>query len=624
VRRGLAGCGGALVLACASLGAWAADAPAATAATAAPGAAPAAAAAPPAKLLRYAFPVAETGFDPAQVSDTYSRTVTAGIFEAPLTYDYLARPFKLKPLTAQALPEISADFTEFTFRIRPGIYFADDPAFRGQRRELTAQDYVYALKRHYDPVTKSPNLYLLENAKVLGLSELRKQALAEKKPFPYDVEVEGLKALDRYTFRVKLAEPSPRLHHVVFNDGSAFGAVAREVVEFYGDKIMAHPVGTGPFRLAQWRRSSLIALERNPTFRELRYDEQAPASDPEGQAVAARLAGQRLPMVDRVEISIIEEDQPRWLAFLNGESDVMDRLPNTYAGLAIPNNRLAPYLQQRGVQMFRTFLGDVTLATLYNMEHPVVGGYTPEKVALRRAMNLAYNGPQELVLVRRNQAVRAEGPIPPINYGHDPALRSEMSEYSPAKARALLDLYGYQDRDGDGWRETPDGQPLELELATQSDQASRQLAEIWQKSSKAVGIRMRFKIAQWPENLKSSRTGKLMMWGVAWLAGSPDGDTFLALGYGPNKGAANHARFNLPAFNELYIRQNKLPDGPERLALMRDATRLLVAYAPYKMSSWRIATDLMHPWVIGYRRNPFQREFYKFVDIDHARRPVTP
>jgi len=624
VRRGLAGCGGALVLACASLGAWAADAPAATAATAAPGAAPAAAAAPPAKLLRYAFPVAETGFDPAQVSDTYSRTVTAGIFEAPLTYDYLARPFKLKPLTAQALPEISADFTEFTFRIRPGIYFADDPAFRGQRRELTAQDYVYALKRHYDPVTKSPNLYLLENAKVLGLSELRKQALAEKKPFPYDVEVEGLKALDRYTFRVKLAEPSPRLNHVVFNDGSAFGAVAREVVEFYGDKIMAHPVGTGPFRLAQWRRSSLIALERNPTFRELRYDEQAPASDPEGQAVAARLAGQRLPMVDRVEISIIEEDQPRWLAFLNGESDVMDRLPNTYAGLAIPNNRLAPYLQQRGVQMFRTFLGDVTLATLYNMEHPVVGGYTPEKVALRRAMNLAYNGPQELVLVRRNQAVRAEGPIPPINYGHDPALRSEMSEYSPAKARALLDLYGYQDRDGDGWRETPDGQPLELELATQSDQASRQLAEIWQKSSKAVGIRMRFKIAQWPENLKSSRTGKLMMWGVAWLAGSPDGDTFLALGYGPNKGAANHARFNLPAFNELYIRQNKLPDGPERLALMRDATRLLVAYAPYKMSSWRIATDLMHPWVIGYRRNPFQREFYKFVDIDHARRPVTP
>ncbi|BDI03528.1 ABC transporter substrate-binding protein [Sphaerotilus microaerophilus] len=625
VRRGLAGCGGAIVLACTSLGAWAANAPApASAAASSPAPAPASATAPPAKLLRYSFPVAETGFDPAQVSDTYSRIVTAGIFEAPLTYDYLARPFQLKPLTAQALPEISADFTEFTFRIRPGIYFADDPAFQGQRRELTAQDYVYALKRHYDPVTKSPNLYLLENAKVLGLSELRKQALAEKKPFPYDVEVEGLRALDRYTFRVKLAEPSPRLHHVVFNDGSAFGAIAREVVEFYGDRIMAHPVGTGPFRLAEWRRSSLIALERNPGFRELRYDEQAPANDPEGQAVARRLAGQRLPMVDRVEISIIEEDQPRWLAFLNGESDVMDRLPNTYAGLAIPNNRLAPYLQQRGVQMFRAFLGDVTLATLYNMEHPVVGGYTPEKVALRRAMNLAYNGPQELVLVRRNQAVRAEGPIPPINYGHDPALRSEMSEYSPAKARALLDLYGYRDRDGDGWRETPDGQPLELELATQSDQASRQLAEIWQKSSKAIGIRMRFKIAQWPENLKSSRTGKLMMWGVAWLAGSPDGDTFLALGYGPNKGAANHARFNLPAFNELYIRQNKLPDGPERFALMQQAVKLMVAYAPYKMSSWRIATDLMHPWVIGYRRNPFQREFYKYVDIDHARRPVSP
>ncbi|MCK6424192.1 MAG: ABC transporter substrate-binding protein [Burkholderiaceae bacterium] len=595
-------------------------APAAPAASAAAAAPPPPQTGAPPKVLRYAFPTAETGFDPAQVSDNYSRTVTAGIFEALLTYDYLARPFRLKPLTAAALPEISADFTEFTFRIRPGIYFADDPAFKGQRRELTAQDFVYAIKRHYDPVTKSPNLYLLENARILGLSELRRQALDEKKPFPYDVEVEGLRALDRYTLRVKLAEPSPRLHHVIFNDSSAFGAVAREVVEHYGQQIMAHPVGTGPFRLAEWRRSSLIVLERNPTFRDLRYDEQAPADDAEGQAVAARLAGRRLPMVDRVEISIVEEDQPRWLSFLNGEADVLDRLPNTYASLAIPNNQLAPYLVQRGVQMFRTFLGDVTLATLYNMEHPVVGGYTPEKVALRRALNLAYNGPQELVLLRRNQAVAAQGPIPPINYGHDPSLRSEMSEYNPAKARALLDLYGWRDRDGDGWRETPDGQPLEVELATQADQASRQLAEIWQKSSKAVGIRMRFKIAQWPENLKASRTGKLMMWGVAWLAGNPDGDTFLALGYGPNKGAANHSRFALPAFDELYIRQNKMPDGPERLAVMREAMRLMVAYAPYKLSSHRIGTDLMHPWVTGYRRNPFLREFFKYVDVDPAAR----
>jgi ABC-type transport system substrate-binding protein len=191
-----------------------------------------------------------------------------------------------------------------------------------------------------------------------------------------------------------------------------------------------------------------------------------------------------------------------------------------------------------------------------------------------------------------------------------------MSDFDVPRAKALLDLYGYLDRDGDGWREQPDGTPLVLEYATQPDQLSRQLVELWEKNMKAIGLRIVFKSAKWPENLKASRAGKLMMWGVAWAATSPDGDTFLALGYGPNKGQANHSRFDLPAFNQLYMRQNKMPDGPERQAVMEQASMLMVAYAPYKISSHRIATDLMHPWVLGYRRNPFVREFYKYLDVD--------
>ncbi|MBS0441080.1 MAG: bicyclomycin resistance protein, partial [Proteobacteria bacterium] len=120
------------------------------------------------RVLRYAFPIAETGFDPAQISDLYSRTVMAGIIETPLAFDFLARPFKLKPNTAAEMPQISADFRTFTFRLKPGIYFADDPAFKGRKRELVAEDYVYSLKRHYDPRWNSPNLYRLEAAKILG------------------------------------------------------------------------------------------------------------------------------------------------------------------------------------------------------------------------------------------------------------------------------------------------------------------------------------------------------------------------------------------------------------------------------------------------------------------------
>jgi len=606
--------GGIPVLVCAAM-AWAAMLPASASAADAP---PVSKAAGGQKVLRFAFPVAETGFDPAQVSDLYSRVVGAGIFEAPLAFDFLARPFRMKPNTLEALPEISADFTRFTMRVKPGIYFADDPAFKGARRELTAQDYVYSLKRHYDPQFKSPNVYRLENAKIVGLSELRKKALDDKQPFPYDTEVEGLRALDRYTLQIVLAEPSPRFHQSVLTDQSAFGAVAREVVEFYGDKIMAHPVGTGPFRLGDWRRSSRIVLERNPGFREMFYDEQAPADDPRSQAIAQALKGQRMPMLDRVEISIIEESQPRWLSFLNRQTDFMERLPNEFVDVAIPNGKVAPNLAKQGVLMDQAPLVDATLASLFNQENPVVGGNTPEKVALRRAIALAYNSEEEVRIVRKQQSVVAQSALPPLAYGYNPALKTEMSDYDVPRAKALLDLYGYVDRNGDGWREQPDGSALVLEYATQPDQQSRSLVELWDKAMKSIGVKIVFKPAKWPENLKASRAGKLMMWGVGWLAGDPDGDTFLALAYGPNKGQANHARFDLPAFNELYIKQNKMPDGPERLAVMEQASKLMVAYVPYKVSGHRIATDLMHPWVVGYRRNPFVREFYKYLDIDLA------
>ena len=570
---------------------------------------------PSAKVLRYAFPIAESNFDPAQITDLYSRTVAGGIFDAPLEFEFLASPARMKPNTAAAMPQVSADFRTFTFRIQPGIHFDNDPAFKGQKRELTAADYVYSIKRHYDPRWKSGNLYTLENAKILGLSELRKRLIEQKKPFDYDVEVEGLKTLDRYTFQIKLGETDPRfLYNLV--GGSFLGALAREVVEYYGDKIGEHPVGTGPYRLAQWTRSSRIVLEKNPNYRNVTYAETAPAGDARLQAQVEKLKGRKLPMIDRIEIAIIEEQQPRWLSFLNQEHDLMEQVPNDFANVALPNNQLAPNLKKRGIGMVRYPRADVAM-TYFAMENPVVGGYEPHKVALRRAISLAVDLEREIRLVRRNQAIPAQSPIGPQTYGYDPAFKSEMGSYDLSRAKALLDMHGYVDRDGDGWRDQPDGQPLLLEYATQPDQQSRQLIELWKKNMDALRIRIDFKAAKWPENLKSSRAGKLMMWGVGWSTG-PDGEDFLVLGYGPNKGQANHARFDLPAFNRLYETQHTLPDGPERLAAMTEAKKVMVAYMPYKVHVHRIGTDLTQPWVVGYHRNIFVSAFWKYIDIDLA------
>ncbi len=566
------------------------------------------------KVLRVSFRVAETGFDPAQISDIYSRTVTPHIFEALYQYDPLARPARVRPLTADGMPEHSDGYKTWTVKVRPGIFFADDPAFKGRQRELTAHDYVYALKRFADPKVKSPAWLWVDSYGLLGLSEARKRALAEKKPFDYDTPIEGVAALDRYTIRFKLAEARPRFVTGMLSGGDLLGAVAREVVEAYGDAIPGHPVGTGPFKLVQWRRSSFIALERNPDYREMRYDAQPAADDVEGQAILAKLKGRRLPMVDRVEISIIEENQPRWLNFLQGASDLLEDVPADFIEKALPGGHVAPYLAKKGISGQR-MVRSATDYTIFNMEDPVVGGYAPQQVALRRAIGLGIDVPTEIERVRRGQAIRAQSPVVPHTYGYDPAFRSENGEYNLAKAKALLDLYGWRDRDGDGWRERPDGSPLLLRKMTQANQQSRELDDLTRRDMKALGIRIEFVTGKWPENLKAARAGKFQIWSVGGVAADPDGQSSLQRYDSRQINGQNYARFKNDKIDALYDKLSTLPDSPERLAAFAEIKRQTVVYMPYKAHVHRMISDLVQPWVIGYRRPLFWQEWWHVVDV---------
>ncbi|MBL8305887.1 MAG: bicyclomycin resistance protein [Rubrivivax sp.] len=570
------------------------------------------------KVLRYAFRIAETGFDPAQVNDLYSRTITPHIFECLYQYDHLARPAKIKPLTADGMPVHSDDYRTWTFKVRPGIFFMSDPAFKGQKRELVAEDYVYSLKRFADPKNKSPVWGGIEVQEILGLNDLHKKALASGK-FDFDTPIEGLRTLDRYTFQVKMKDPDPR-HISSWAASDLFGAVAREVVEFYGADIPAHPVGTGPFKLVQWRRSSLIVLERNPEFREVLWDAEPAADDAYGQALAARLKGKRLPLVDRVEVSIIEEQQPRWLSFLQKGSDLIEEVPPEFIDKAMPGGKVLPGLARQGIQGWRVVRSD-SAYTYFNMEDPTVGGYTPEKVALRRAIGLGLDVEREIRLVRRGQAITAQSPVLPHSYAFNNTFRSENGEYNLPRAKALLDMFGYADKDGDGYREMPDGSPLLLRKSTQPDQQSRQLDEQWRRDMNALNIRIEFVPAKWPENLKAGRAGKLMMWGLGGSGAGFDSLGSLARYDSRQIGGQNFARFKLPKFDELYDRLGAMPDSPERLALFEEAKRLAVVYMPYKHHCHRYYNDMAHPWVIGYRRPLFWNEYWQFLDIDNSLKP---
>lgn len=574
---------------------------------------PAPAADAPPKVIRYAFRTAETSFDPSQVNDIYSRTVNAHIFEALYTYDHLARPVKFKPLTAEALPESSDQFRTWTIRVKPGIHFADDPAFGGKKRELVAEDYVYAIKRFADPALKSPLWGYIESFRLLGLAELRQRAIDGKKPFDYDTPVEGLRTLDRYTLQFRMAEPRPRfIEFLAAND--VINGIAREVVQAYGDKVGEHPVGTGPFRLAQWRRASFIALERNPGYRERLYDAEPAPDDAEGQAIAARFKGRRIPMVDRVEVSIIEENQPRWLAFLNGQHNVIETVPPEYSGLAMPKGKLAPNLAKQGVQGWRRVRADIYM-TFFNLDDPVVGGYAADKVALRRAIALGLDVAREVRLVHRDQGILAQAPIVPNTSSYDAAVASEMSTYDPARANALLDLYGYIDRDGDGWRDLPDGSPLVLQWSIETDQRARQISEQYHRDMRALNIQVDFKPGKWPELLKAARAGKFQIWHVGSVAASPDSQGLLQRYDGAQVGGQNISRFKRPEFDALYRRLSELPDGPEREALFDEATRLAIAWMPYKLRFHTLITDLAQREVQGYRRPLFWQDWWQYVDV---------
>jgi len=565
------------------------------------------------KVLRIPFLAAETNFDPVFVSDLYSNSVTMEIFEAPLTYDFLARPMKLKPQVAEAMPEVSADGLTYTIRLRKGVFYSDDPVFEGRKRELTAADFEFAIKRLVDPKSRSPNLWLIED-RIAGVREANERAKKDGK-FDYKARIPGVEVVDRYTLRIRLDKPDYNFLYILAMP--QLGGQAQEVVEKYGDDIGAHPVGTGAYRLAEWRRASRIVLEKNPNFREAYYDAEPPADDPVAQRLAQEMRGKRIPQIDRVEIAILEESQPRWLAFLNKELD-WTNTPLEFRNMALPEGKLAPWLAARGVKHFPSVEPDLVYL-YYNMKDPVFGGYTPEKVALRRAIALAYNIDEDVNLVRSGGAIATEGVLPPGVLGYDPAF-TVGKRYDPAKAKALLDMFGYVDKNGDGWREMPDGSPLLFQYTTEPDTSSRLISELWKKDLEAVGIRMTISVAKWSENRKKSKLGKLQSWFLGWTADYPDGENFYQLLYGPNCGSSNDGCFQLPEYDATYEKAVNLPPGPERTALYGKLARIVAAYAPWLPTVHRRRDQMVQPWVLGWKKNAFLLEGLRYADIDLARR----
>ncbi|MGB9108152.1 MAG: ABC transporter substrate-binding protein [Telluria sp.] len=560
------------------------------------------------KVLHMFLSTSEAGLDPAVGSDLATLSLLENLFDPLLRYDYLARPVKLQGNAASSLPTVEDGGRSYTFHLRPGIYFTPDPAFKDKKREVTAQDYVYSFKRLYDPALHSPFGYIFDG-KLVGDEAL-------KKNFNYATEIPGLQAVDRYTLRIRLNEPDNNF--LFYMAMPAASVVAREVMEAYPGQAGNHPVGTGPFMIGEWKHSDRIVLLANPASSAVFHTSLGAGNNADDKALAAALEGQHLPRVDRVEVKIAEEFQGRMLGFLNGEYDYMEQVPESMTDMVIQDSKLKPELTARGMQLSRF----PVLQTYYmwmNMQDPVIGGYTKDKIALRRAISLSYNNAEDIALLKKGFAMKADSPLPAGVLGYDPAYRSPVP-YDPALANALLDRYGYGKRDPDGFRRRPDGVPLTLVMSSEATVSGRLRDELWRKCLNAIGLRVVFKSDKKPEIIKASRLGKVQMFESNWVADFPDGDNFYQLLYGPNAGRANYARFNLPAYNARYEQARALQDGPARQKLYFEMNQLIHAYNPWVLLTHVLSADIRQPWLKNYKRHPVEFTQWRYLDLDVAER----
>ena len=545
--------------------------------------------------------------DSGNLTDIYSLGIASQIFESLYEYHYLKRPCELVPLLAEEMPQISDDYLTYTIRIKKGIFFHDDPCFPdGKGRQVTAADFVYALKRIAN-VKYMSQRWPDWNGRIVGLDEFREftKGFQRELDVDYSRPVEGLQALDDYTLQFKLTKPWPQLAWYLASAVTA--PVAREAAEYYGRDIMYHPVGTGPFRLKIWQRSFYIELVRNETWHGGFYPAEGEPSDAENGYLAD--AGKPLPFADAILYRIIEEFQPAWLMFLRGDLDMMQIFKDNFSQAVNPDTlTAAPEMSERGIRLL-VFDDPSVFWVGFNMQDAVLGPNKPLRKAICRAIDrqaanrLFFNGVHKI----------AYGYLPPGLEEYDPNIvHTDYARYDPAEARALIQeaqaLFGGP---------IP---PLTIAIPGTSN-LDRQIGQFLQKYFADVGLQLRVDYMDWPTYLDGLNKGKLQIFFSGASPSIPDSlDMLMAFcswnwGYG-----GNHFYYSNPRFDDLYRQVEGMFPGPERTRLCRRMERIMLDDYPAAFLDHRVSIAIIHDWYKNAKPHVFSYNTAKYRKIDLEQR----
>ena len=621
--------------------------------------------------------------DPVSSYSSNEYQFIAQIYEPPLQYHYLLRPYTLIPLTAKRMPEVrylgengvlvdedavdSIKFSEYTIKINEGIKFQPHPAFAKNEqgepvylnlagedldgvhtlsdfeqtgtRELTAEDYVYQIKRIASPYLHSPIAGVMREY-IVGFDEFRRQ-IAELYPDPNEgwhdlrkVKLTGVSVVDRYTYRIRIKGKYPQL--VYWMAMPFFAPLPWEAEKFYAQEGMDernislnwYPVGTGPFLLAENNPNLRMVMEKNPNFHIERYPSEGEPEDKKNGLL--RDAGKKLPLVDKAVYSLEKETIPYWNKFLQGyydassiSSDSFDQAIQFGSGGEL---QLTELMVAKGIQLETA----VTTSTLYmgfNMQDSIVGGNAEQARLLRRAISIAVDYEEYISIFANGRGVAAQGPIPPGIFGHvggkaginnyvydwdeDEPVRKDI-----AVAKLLMKEVGYADG-----IDPKTNQPLILYFDTPAAGPDAKAQLNWmRKQYQKLGIQLVIRATDYNRFQEKMRNGTSQIFQWGWNADYPDPENFFFLLYGPNGKKEHHgenaANYSNPEFDQLFEKMKNINNGPERLAIIEEMTKIAQQDAPWLWGFHPKAFSLFHDWYKNVKPNLMANNTLKYKRVN--------
>jgi ABC-type transport system substrate-binding protein len=555
---------------------------------------------PKSKGMEYHFALSSVkGFDPAVANDVPSSRVLGAMFEGLYQYHYLDRPYRVIPAVAEGMPEVSKDRLEYTFKIKKGVRFHDDPCFKGKTRFLTAQDFVYAWKRLADPKTAATGWWTLDGW-IVGLNKWR-DAASKSGSADYTQEVPGLRATDDHTLVVKLTKPYPQFLYILTMSFTV--PLAQEVVEFYGKDLLNHPIGTGPYVLKKYATNSRIVLDKNPNFREEHY----PTTGSKWAQDHGMLkdAGKRLPFLDRIVYKIIIEPQPLWLEFRRGDLDRASIPKDNFDSAMATSTELAPDLKKEGVQL-QVWPSQTMWWIGMNAADDDLKG--EKGLHLRRAIAYSHDAKKFLKVIRNGRGELADSIIPPMMAAYDKKAITARYDFNLDKAREELKLAGYPDGKG--------APALRFDIRG-AGSTSRQIAEFVQRGMQEIGLKVSLVSNTFPQFLRKANAGQLQVFWGGWVGDYPDEENWLQLLYGPNgMPGPNYANFKNAEYDALYEKIRIMADSPERRKMIHRMENLALDACVWRMSF--VSTDyvIYHRWLKNFTYADPIYNWQKYLRID--------